>query len=125
MNNVPGNIKLDDFLQNHILTNLKIDDSWTFGLYFAYIPSTKCRLLAPAGSILLSLADLSIEKLDLPFEPDDYTLKHSEIISKVFRDDRTCSTAMISKADHNRTRRSPSRSRQFAFDSLPPSISAL
>jgi len=125
MNNVPGNIKLEDFLQNHVLTNLKIDDSWTFGLYFAYTLD-KAADCWHRQVQLLRLDDYSIEKLDLPFEPDDYTLKQSEIIFKVIRDDRTL-FYRYDQQSRTITERAevPFSVQQFAFDAAALYFSAV
>ena len=35
---------LNDFLKNHVLTNLKIDNEQTFGLYFDHTPDHKANI---------------------------------------------------------------------------------
>ncbi|MDA3937766.1 MAG: S9 family peptidase [Spirochaetia bacterium] len=81
-------IRLEDFLKNHILTNLKINKTKTFGLYFDYTLDQEKNVYRK-DVFLLELRELKIKKIDLSFEPEDFRFVEDEIIFKHFSDDNT------------------------------------
>ena len=81
-------IKLDDFLKNHILTNLKVNSHQTFGLYFDHTLDQK-KNVYHKDVFLLDLREFETKKLNLTFEPDDFQITQDEIVFKSLIDDNT------------------------------------
>ncbi|BEP29803.1 alpha/beta hydrolase family protein [Helicovermis profundi] len=75
-------IKSDDFLKNKIITNLKINNDESFGLYFTY--SHDMNLNKYKREVyLINLKDLSLKKIILDFEADDFFIDNDFIYFKV------------------------------------------
>lgn len=78
-------IKPDDFLNNHTLSNLKVDDAQSFGLYFEHTPDLETNRYSKNIN-LIDLNTFKITKIELPFEADDYCFKGKNIILKKHKD---------------------------------------
>ncbi len=77
-------IKLEDFLNNHILTNLKVDRDNTYALYFENsldLSSNKYNKTV----MHLNLDGFKLTQIDLPFQPDDFYIDQKGIIFKVIK----------------------------------------
>lgn len=81
-------IQLDDFLKNHILTNLKINEEQTSVLYFDNTLDIKTNLYKK-NVMLLNVDNLITENLKLPFEPNDFIYNGDLIYFKVIEEDKT------------------------------------
>ena len=79
-------ILLNDFLKNHILTNLITDDDQTFGLYFDYTLDKKDNVYNK-NIEYLDLEGFNIKQLDIPFEVDDFYINEKEVFLKVSHED--------------------------------------
>ena len=85
---ITKNLKLNDFLKNHIVTNLKVGRDNTFALYFDITLDPESNVYHK-NVILLDLNSFQLSQLDLPFEPDDFVVNNSEIIFKVIKNGST------------------------------------
>jgi len=81
-------IQVDDFLKNHILTNLKINEDQTFGLYFDNtldIESNEYK----KSVMMLNIENFKSEKLKLDINTDDFFYSGNLIFFKEINDDKT------------------------------------
>jgi len=74
-------ITQNDFLKNHILTNLKTNNSQTFGLYFDYTLDQKANIYRK-NIKYLDLQGYNIIPINLSFEADDFYIIETEILLK-------------------------------------------
>jgi dienelactone hydrolase len=81
-------IQCDDFLRNHILSNIKIDKTETFGLYTDSIPNEISNGYK-RNLRYLDLRGYADRKLDLPFEADDYYIGDQKIYLKQLKEKST------------------------------------
>jgi len=82
------NIKLEDFLNNHILTNLKIHPSENLGLYFNNTLDFEGNRYAKQ-IFHLDLKTFESTPVDLEVDPDDYYFYGDFILLKCVEGDRT------------------------------------
>ncbi len=81
-------VNLDDFLKNHILTNLKIHPDGKFGLYFDNTldfddDKYNCEVF------LINLETFESEALKLDVIPDDYYFHGEFVLMKLVEKDKT------------------------------------
>ncbi len=81
-------IQLDDFAKNNILTNLKVNENQTIGLYFSNQPNIE-ENTCTKNLILCDLEKLTTRVLDLSTEWDDYEFVKDEIVLKTYVEDHT------------------------------------
>lgn len=81
-------IGLDDFLSNQILTNLKVDPSESFGLYFVNTLSYE-KNTYDKEVYLLDLKDYTTRAIHLEESPDDYYFKGDFILFKYLYEEST------------------------------------
>lgn len=81
-------INLDDFLKNHILTNLKIHPTGKFGLYFDNTLDFEGNQYVKQV-YLIDLETFESKALDLEVTPDDYYFHGDFVLMKVPQGDKT------------------------------------
>ncbi|MEA1974494.1 MAG: hypothetical protein U9N10_02915, partial [Bacillota bacterium] len=81
-------IKLNDFLKNNILTNLKINESQTKALYFVNTLNIE-KNSYEKEVMILELETFKHNKIEIPFIPNDFYFNGDMIIFKVIKNDNT------------------------------------
>ena len=81
-------IKLDDFLKNHILTNLKIHPNGKFGLYFDNTLDLEGNRYE-RQVFFIDLDSFESRPLELEVTPDDYYFHGDFVLMKVSSGDKT------------------------------------
>jgi len=81
-------ITLDDFLNNHILTNLKVHPSGSFGLYFDNTLNFEGNRYEKK-IYHLDLTNYESNQIELDIDPDDYYFHGDFILMKVVDGDQT------------------------------------
>ena len=81
-------MNLDDFLKNHILTNLKIHSTGKFGLYFDNTLNLENNCYEKS-LYLIDLISFKSHALKLDVIPDDYYFHGDFILMKVSKGDKT------------------------------------
>lgn len=81
-------VSLDDFLQNHILTNLKVHPNGKFGLYFDNTLDIEVNRYV-RKVMLIDLETFESNVLELDILPDDYYFHGNFVLMKVNLEDKT------------------------------------
>lgn len=82
-------IKINDFLKNNILTNLKIHKNQSLGLYFKNTLDSKLNKYNKEVIVLYLKKDFIERKLNLPFQVCDYYFWNEMVVFKVIENNET------------------------------------
>ncbi|MBN2861282.1 MAG: S9 family peptidase [Sphaerochaetaceae bacterium] len=81
-------IQLDDFLSNHILTNLETDENWTFACFSEDLPDRETDSYRKK-LYLVDLQQNSCRELELSFEADGFVISGDCLLLKQLHDGKT------------------------------------
>lgn len=85
---VKTRIQYDDFLNNRVLTNLKMNESKTKGLYFVNVLDLEANCYEKDVAIF-ELEGLETKFLDIDIKPDDFEFFYEKVIFKLYEDEYT------------------------------------
>lgn len=81
-------IKVDDFFNNRVLTNIKKNGEETYSLFFSNKPNSKTDLYEKE-IYKIDLDNLQIQKITPPWMPDDFYICYEQILFKKVKEDQS------------------------------------